>query len=120
MKKKIIFVLHFLWSSFVAFTFPFCLAWIWLDISGHAKGYGYDLGSEKDISIMMGCIELFIWLILAVPSNAFVLYKIGQKKKLLLLIPVCLFIVLALICIHIMGGWSEYGQNFHAQTGDFI
>ena len=114
MKNKIIFGLHFLWSCMTAFTFPVCLAWIWLDITGHAKGYDYNLGSEKDISIMMGCVELLIWLILAVPSNVYVFHKISRNKKIMLLIPVCLFAVLALLCVHMIGGWNEYGRAFHA------
>lgn len=108
MKKKILFGLNYLWSAFIAFTFPFCFGWIWLDITGHSKGYSYDLGSEKDISIMLGCIELFIWLILAVPSNLILLLKLKQNHKLYRILSVCFFAVLMLICIQLMGGWSEY------------
>ena len=52
MKNKILYCINFIWTSFVAFSFPICFTWIYLDITGHSKGYGYDLGSEKDISIM--------------------------------------------------------------------
>jgi len=112
-KKKILFGLNFLWSAFTAFTFPFCLAWIWMDITGHAKGYDYDLGSEKDISIMMGCIELLIWLFLTVPSNVTLFLKLREKHKLWTILTVILSAVLMLICIQITGGFHEYGRCFH-------
>ncbi len=108
MRNKIIYCLNFIWAGFVAFSFPFCFAWIFLDITGHAKGYSYDLGPEKDVSIMLGCIELLIWLVLAVPSNVYVFLKTAKKGKQYLLIPIMLYIVLAIICISQMGGFSAY------------
>ena len=75
MKNKILYCINFIWTSFVAFSFPICFAWIYLDITGHSKGYGYDLGSEKDISIMVGCVELLFWLALALPSNIYIFRK---------------------------------------------
>lgn len=108
MKSKIIYCLNFLWTSFIAFSFPICFGFIFLDITGHSKGYGYDLGSEKDVSILIGCIELLIWLALAIPSNIYVFRKTMKKGKLYLLIPIVLYIALAIICVFITGGWSEY------------
>ena len=68
MKDKIIYFLNLIWTSIIAFSFPICFELIFLDITGHSKGYSYDLGSEKDISTLLGCIELVIWSILALPS----------------------------------------------------
>ena len=48
MKEKIIFAINVLWSAIIAFSFPICLGIIYMDITGHSKGYGYDLGSEKE------------------------------------------------------------------------
>ncbi len=111
MKNKIIYCLNFLWTSFIAFSFPICFGWIFLDITGHSKGYSYDLGPEKDISVMMGCIELIIWLALSLPSNIYVFLKTKKKGKIYLLIPVTLYIILAVLCICIMGGWSAYSKG---------
>lgn len=69
MKNKILYCINFIWTSFVAFSFPICFTWIYLDITGHSKGYGYDLGSEKDISIMVGCVELLFGLRLHYPQT---------------------------------------------------
>ena len=37
MKSKVVFLLNFLWTSFIAFSFPVCFGWIFLDITGHSK-----------------------------------------------------------------------------------
>ena len=112
MKSKIIYCLNFLWTSFIAFSFPICFGLIFLDITGHSKGYGYDLGSEKDISIMFGCIELMFWLALALPSNIYVFRKTLSKGKVYLLIPIILYIALTAICIIIThGGWTSYAKE---------
>ncbi len=111
MKNKVLYALNLLWTSFIAFSFPICFGWIFLDITGHSKGYSYDLGSEKDVSILFGCIELLIWLALALPSNIYVFLKTIKKGNLHLLILIALYIVLAIICIIISGGWSEYSKG---------
>lgn len=111
MKDKILYCLNFIWTSFIAFSFPFCFGWIFLDITGHAKGYGYDLGPEKDISMMFGCFELVIWLVLAVPSNIYVFRRTGKKGKHYVLIPVIVYIALAALCIHTLGGWHVYAKE---------
>lgn len=108
MKQKIIYGLNFLWSGFVAFSFPVCFGLIYLNITGHGKGYAYDLGPEKDISVMIGCIELLIWLALALPSNIYVFAKTGKKGRLYLLIPILLYAALAVTCVFTVGGWPAY------------
>lgn len=110
MKSKIIYCLNFLWASFIAFSFPICFGWIFLDITGHSKGYSYNLGSEKDVSILFGCFELIIWFVLALPSNIFVFKRTVKKGKLFLLIHIALYFSLAIVCIFIIGGWSEYSK----------
>ncbi|HAJ98201.1 MAG TPA: hypothetical protein DCO72_10755 [Ruminococcus sp.] len=110
MKGKIIYCLNFLWASFIAFSFPMCFGWIFLDITGHSKGYSYDLGAEKDVSIMLGCIELLIWLVLSLPSNIYVFLKTKKKGKLYLFVLIALYMILAVIGIYLIGGWSAYSE----------
>lgn len=112
MKKKIIFAINALWSAIIAFSFPICLGIIYVDISGHSKGYDYDLGSEKSISIMFGVIELIIWLILAIPSNVYTLKKLAKKNKCLFILYFILFVILSGVCILLLGGWNEYIKAF--------
>jgi hypothetical protein len=114
MKSKIIFWLNFLWTSFITFSFPICLGWIYMDITGHAKGYAYDLGSEKDISIASGCVELLIWFILALPSNIYVFKRTKEKGICYVVITIIFFIMLFFLCIHLIGGWTEFERFFHA------
>ncbi len=108
MKSRIIYCLNFLWTCGIAFSFPICFGWVFLDITGHSKGYSYNLGSEKDISIMFGFIELLIWIVLSLPSNLYVFQKTMKKGKLYLLIPIAIYVTLAIICICLTGGWSAY------------
>lgn len=108
MKNRIIYCLNFLWTSIIAFSFPICFGWIFLDITGHSKGYSYNLGSEKDVSILLGCIELLIWLALSLPSYIYIFRKTITKGKRNLYIIIALYIALALICIIVSGGISAY------------
>ncbi len=111
MKNKIIYVLSFLWSSVMAFFFPIFFNIIFLCITGHSKGYAYDLGSEKDISIIFGCFALLIWLALVLPSNIYLFNKTAKKGKLYLIIPIVLFIILATLCIFAYyGNWAAYSK----------
>jgi hypothetical protein len=114
MKRKIIFCLNFLWASFIAFSFPICLGGIYMDITGHAKGYAYDLGSEKDISILFGCIELMIWFILAFLSNIYIFKRIKAKGICYVIMTIIFFVILFFLCIHLIGGWNEFGRFFHS------
>lgn len=112
MKSKIIYCINFIWTSLIAFSFPICFACIYLNITGHSKGYSYDLGSEKSISIMIGCVELLIWLAIALPSNIYFVQKTLQKGKAYLLIPIALYIILDAISLMItFGGWSAFAKE---------
>jgi len=110
--SKVIFAINALWSAFTAFTFPLCLGVIYMDITGHSKGYGYDLGAEKDISVVIGIFELIVWLFLTIPSNVYILKKIGKKKKSFFILYFIIFVLLSGIFIWCIGGWKEYIKVF--------
>lgn len=114
MRSKILYGLSFFWSCVIAFTLPVCMGWIYMDITGHAKGYGYDLGPEKDIYIVFGFVELLIWLALAVPANLHIFVKTKAKGSRFLPIPLTVFLLLFLLCVYLIGGWAEFGRFFHA------
>lgn len=111
MKAKILYWLNFLWSCFIAFTFPICFGLIYLNITGHAKGYSYDLGSEKDVSVLLGLIELIIWLAIALPSGIYVFLKTKKKGKKYLLLLIALYLLLAVLCVCFMGGFAAYAKS---------
>ena len=108
MKSKIIFVLNYLWCLLIALVFPYSFAWIFLDITGHSKGYDYDLGPEKDFSVMLGFVELLIWLLIALPSNIYEFKRLKNRSKLLVVANIVLYISLAALIILIKFGWYDY------------
>lgn len=110
MKSKILFVVNYLWACFIAFTLPVCFGWIYLNVTGHGKGYDYDLGPEAQISMMIGCAELMIWCVLALPSNVYVFQKLAKKSKPFLIFTIALFVALAVACLMLLGGWAAYSK----------
>ena len=61
---------------------------------------------------MIGCIELLIWLAIALPSNIYIVRKTLKKGKAYLLIPIALYIILAAISLMItFGGWSAFAKE---------
>ena len=111
MKAKILYWLNFLWSCFMAFTFPICFGLIYLNITGHAKGYSYDLGSEKDVSVLLGLIELIIWVAISLPSGIYVFSKTKKKGKKYLFLLIALYLLLAVLCVCFMGGFAVYAKG---------
>ncbi len=111
MKSSIVYALNFLYTCILAFLFPICFGWIYLDITGHAKGYSYDLGPEKEVSILLGAVELVVWLALSLPSVIFIFRKTAAKGKKFLLLPVLLWVILAILCILLIGGFAAYGKE---------
>ena len=111
MKNKILFVVNYLWASIIAFTFPVCFGLIYLNVTGHAEGYDYDLGPEAQISMMIGCAELMIWCVLALPSNVYIFQKLAKKSKPFLILTIALFVALAAACLMILGGWAAYSKE---------
>ncbi len=68
---------------------------------------------EKNVSIMLGYIELLIWLALALPSDIYVFQKILGKGKAYLLIPIILYIALAVIYIILTHGGFILSDNYN-------
>lgn len=82
-----------------------------MNITGHAKGYAYDLGSEKDISIMMGAVEFIIYLLLLIPTLLYLCRKFYHIKKWMFLLPLIEYVVFFGVGIKIMG-WSVFLSCF--------
>ena len=108
MKNKLTNGIIFLWTCFIAFSFPFCFGWIFLDITGHSKGYSYDLGSEKSISIFFGVVELLLWLAIVWPSEICLFRRAKNKGKVIIAAIAVIFVALAVVSVFAMGGWSKY------------
>ena len=112
MKARIQFIFLSVWTAVVMFSLPLCIGSIYMDITGNSKGYDYNLGSETNIWIMMGIIELIIWGVLAIPSTVTICKKITciNKKYLILMGALMIFFFVGGICF--MGGWHEFTRCF--------
>ncbi len=96
------------WCILLSIVSPVC---IYMDITGHAKGYAYDLGAEKDISIIIGAVELMIYLSLLTPTLLYLCRRFYHIKKWMLLLPLMGYVVFFGIGIGIMG-WSAFLSCF--------
>lgn len=112
LKSKICFILSYLWTSVMMFFAPICIGIIYMDITGHSKGYSYDLGPEKDISIGIGIFELIIWLALLIPPSISLFRKI-HGKKIFIVISLAWYVLLFITGVMFIGGWQEFGRAFH-------
>ena len=72
-------------------------------ISGHGKGYAYDMGSETDISIFIGVILLMLWLAAVIPIQIWSCRKLLNYKKAFMIIPIVIFIICFVIGVFLIG-----------------
>ena len=109
--KKIKCILSILWFAFVSLASPLWVGCIYMDITGHGKGYGYDMGSEADIAVLFGVVLLFLWLLAILPVTISLCKKACGRKQSLVWLPFLAFTVLfgAGICII---GWGEFIKLF--------
>lgn len=112
MKNKILFILNYVWLCLVSFTFPVCSGIIYMYITGHPKGYDYDVGEEADIALFMGCFLLALWIIATVPAGISLFKRLRRMKPIIAVITVALWILLFVLCIYMIGGISEFISFF--------
>lgn len=88
--KTILSVIYFL---LISISSPLWIGCIYMWITGHGKGYGYDLGSEAEISVFLGAIFLLLWLIVVLPVTVSLCRKCRRKKKAFTWLPLLAFIL---------------------------
>ena len=103
MSKKASFVLLTLLTGIVGFITPVWADFTCLFISGHAKGYDYNLGDEKDISIFFGSIALVIGLIYIFSVLFLSCRRYARIKKILTPVPLLIFLMFFCLGIKILG-----------------
>jgi hypothetical protein len=101
--KKVKFILIALWSSVASYFSAGWIALTYMFITGHSKGYAYDLGSEKDISILFGIGMLGIWIVAIIPTMIWLCIKCYRYKKPFVLFPIIGFILLFALGIYLIG-----------------
>ena len=101
----------FLWLSFTGLVSPAWTGLIYMDVTGHGKGYGYDLGSEADISVFFGVLLLAVWLGAVLPVMLRQCKNCRAKAKRLTPLPPAVFLLFYLLGIALMG-WGEFLELF--------
>lgn len=109
--KNIISLISIIWFLLISLASPLWVGMIYMWITGHSKGYGYDLGSEADISVFFGCILLLLWLLAILPVTIFLCKKCYRKKKSLTWLPLLAFAGLFVAGICLLG-WNEFIGSF--------
>ncbi len=89
--KSFILIIWFICISIIS---PFWTGIIYMYITGHGKGYAYDLGSEADISVFLGFVLLIPWLF-----------------AIFVCIPLFVFAVLFATGVYILG-WRDFLSFF--------
>lgn len=109
--KKVKTILSVMWFVFISMISPIWIGLIYMNITGHGKGYGYDMGSEADIAVFIGFIELVLWIISFIPVLVSLCKRGYQYKKSFVYIPLLAFLLLFALGIFIVG-WNEFIQLF--------
>ena len=82
-----------------------------MDITGHGKGYAYDMGSEADIAVFFGVVSLMLWLLAILPVTILLCKKCFRKNKSLVWLPLLVFAGMFAVGICILG-WDGFIQLF--------
>lgn len=90
---------------------PLWIGCIYMNITGHGKGYGYDMGSEADIAVLLGIVLLVMWLAAILPVTVSLCKKGYYKKKSLVWLPFLVFAGFFAAGIFILG-WNEFIKLF--------
>ena len=101
--KKLKFVLTTVCLSFVSIISPTWIGIIYMHITGHGKGYGYDMSAESDISVLIGIILLGLWIISIFPAMAWLSKKCYNFKKTFIFAPLIGFVMLFILGIFLLG-----------------
>lgn len=109
--QKVKTFLSIIWFLFVSLSSPFWIGIIYMDITGHGKGYAYNMGSETDIAVFLGVVELLLWLLAILPVTISLCKKCCQKKKSLVWLPFLVFTGLFVLGICVLG-WNEFIKLF--------
>lgn len=109
--KQVKTVVSLLWFFAVSLASPLWIGCIYMNITGHGKGYAYDMGSEKDIAVLMGVVLLLLWLLAVLPVTVSLCKKGYSKGKPFAWLPLLAFAGLFAVGICVLG-WHEFVKLF--------
>ena len=100
-----------IWFLLISLSSPLWIGCIYMNITGHGKGYGYDMGSEADIAVLLGVVLLVMWLLAILPVTISLCKKGYCKKKSFVCLRLLAFAVLFAAGIFILG-WNDFIKLF--------
>lgn len=105
--KKVKVVISAIWFMLVSLFSPVWIGFIYMNITGHGKGYAYDMGSEADIAVFLGVVSLLLWLAAVLPVTVSICKKVYNRKKSFAGLPILAFAVFfgAGVCVL---GWNDF------------
>lgn len=109
--KQVKLAFSVLWFSLVSISSPLWIGCIYMNLTGHGKGYAYDMGSEADIAVFLGVILLLLWLLAMLPVLIALCKTCYEKRKSFIWLPFLAFIGLFGAGIWILG-WNEFIKLF--------
>lgn len=110
------FVLSCIWECIMSITAPVCIGFIFMNITGHGKGYDYDLRAEKDINIFLGVVMLAIWLGLLVPNSIFLFQRLKSFGWRYVLIGFMVLVIFFIAGILVTGGFPSFLAYFNVKV----
>lgn len=114
MKRKLLFALTFVWSSLAALAFPIAVMLIVPSLAGYSKGWDYDLGEERSVSVLFGIMLLALWNSLTVPPAIYLFSRLGRAGRKPVIAALIWFTALAVLCILMTGGFYAFFHSaFH-------
>ena len=105
--KRLKTIIKIIWFLFISSSSPFWVGCIYMWITGHGKGYGYDLGVEADVSVFGGAVLLLLWLIAILPVTVSLCRKCRRKRKAFTWLPLLAFMGLFAAGICLLG-WDGF------------
>lgn len=109
--KNVKTILSIIWFAFASLSSPLWIGAIYMNITGHGKGYAYDMGSEADIAVFFGIVLLLLWLLAILPVTISLCKKLYDIAKRFVWLPILTFAGLFALGIGILG-WNEFIKLF--------
>lgn len=95
------------WLLLIGLLSPLWVGCIYMNITGHGKGYAYDMGAEADIAVLMGVVLLLLWLLAALPVTISLCRKGYCKKRSFVWLPLLAFASFFAVGVCLIG-WDAF------------
>ena len=101
--KGIKFICASIWLSIVGIVSPAWIGLAYMNLTGHGKGYAYDMGSEANIAMLLGMILFGVWMVSLFPAMVWLCVKCYRFKKYFIIFPIIGFLLFFVAGIALAG-----------------